>query len=157
MFTPLNSDLDPNPDPYGHFWDPGSGSAWKLMRIRNTAFFMSEWDQRSTKIHGYLIFKKYAIYFFSSQDTVGLGFIIAQVLLYTVQYVCTLYTCVGRGLVRKKEIRKKNNKRLKERAGVGDWWSALFTPKIFIWKVTLLYCVFRLLVVYVLNGCPSAG
>ena len=23
-----------DPDPYGHFWDPGS--AWKLMRIRNT-------------------------------------------------------------------------------------------------------------------------
>ena len=32
-------DLDPHPDPdrYGHFWDPGSGSARKLMRIRNTA------------------------------------------------------------------------------------------------------------------------
>ena len=28
----------PDPDPYGHFWDPGSGSAWKLLRIRNTAF-----------------------------------------------------------------------------------------------------------------------
>ena len=28
--------LDPDPDPYGHFWDPGSRSAWKLMRIRNT-------------------------------------------------------------------------------------------------------------------------
>ena len=33
VFTSLD------PDPYGHFWDPKSGFAWKLMRIRNTGLF----------------------------------------------------------------------------------------------------------------------
>ena len=32
ILPPLNQD----PDPYEHFWDPGSGSAWKIMRIRST-------------------------------------------------------------------------------------------------------------------------
>ena len=36
VFTYL--DPDPHPDPYEHYLDPGSGSAWKLMWIRNTAF-----------------------------------------------------------------------------------------------------------------------
>ena len=40
VFTSLDPDLHPDLDPYRHFWDPGSGSAWKLLRIRNTAFHL---------------------------------------------------------------------------------------------------------------------
>ena len=32
----MDPDLDLDPDPYGHFWDHGSGSARKIMRIRKT-------------------------------------------------------------------------------------------------------------------------
>ena len=35
VFTSLHAD----PDPYEHFLDPGSGSACKLMRIRNTCLY----------------------------------------------------------------------------------------------------------------------
>ena len=42
VFAPLDPDSHPNPHPdphpYGHFWDPGSGSAYKLMRIQNTEY-----------------------------------------------------------------------------------------------------------------------
>ena len=52
MFTPLESgsapkimDLDLDPDPYEHFWDPGSGSPQKRMRIQNTALKKSIVDK----------------------------------------------------------------------------------------------------------------
>ena len=55
IFTPLGSGSKQkirglDPDPYGHFWDPGSGSAWKLMRIRNTAFIILDPHKNSTGI-----------------------------------------------------------------------------------------------------------
>ena len=50
VFTSLD------PDPYGHFSDPGSGSgsAWKLMQIRKTAAIMSTFEQSPIKVLQYI-------------------------------------------------------------------------------------------------------